>query len=216
MKHVIVTRFSVPRSQDPVNANCHGDRQWLEGRLELFRTYFVPSVERLDVPAILLCSSQSAPLIEEQTADLRWVEVVVQDDWYGGWSGDGDLCVTRMDSDDAIHKDWLAVVEAAPAFAEVCCTREFLRYDVSTGKLCAYSRKEPSPLVAFRAGRNPFTHDHAGLDRHYRVHDIAGPYLVQIFHGGNISSRRPSWYRRRLPLDCLADFGLAVEMGGLC
>ncbi len=208
MNHVIVTRFSVPRLQDPANANCHSDRQWLEARLGLFRTYFVPSVERLGVPAILRCSSRSAPFIEQQTGDLRWVEVVVQDDWYGGWSGDSDHIVTRMDSDDAVHGDWWAAVEAVPADAEVCCTRDFLRYDVSTGKLCAYSRREPSPLAAFRGGCNPFAHDHSGLDRHYRVHDIAGPYLVQIFHGGNVSSRRPSWYRRRLPLDRLDDFGI--------
>jgi hypothetical protein len=208
MNHVVVTRFSVPRPQDPANAHCHADRQWLEARLGLFRTYFVPSVERLDVPAILLCSSMSAPFIEEQTVDLGWVEVVVQDNWYGGWSGDSDHIVTRMDSDDAIHEGWMAAVEAAPADAEVYCTRDFLRYDVSTGKLCAYSRREPSPLAAFRGGRNPFAHDHAGLDRHYQVHDIAGPYMVQIFHGGNVSSRRPSWYRKRLPLERLDDFGI--------
>jgi hypothetical protein len=208
MSNVIVTRFSVPRPQDPANAHCHADRHWLGERLELFRTYFVPSVGRLGVQAILLCSSGSALFIEEQTRDLSWVEVVVQDDWYGGWDGSTDQIVTRMDSDDAIHEGWLAAVEAAPADAEVYCTRDFLRYDPSTGKLCAYSRREPSPLAAFRGGRNPFAHDHAGLDRHYRVHDIDGPYLVQIFHGGNVSSRRPPWYRRRLPLERLEDFGI--------
>jgi len=208
MNHVIVTRFSVPRPQDPANAHCHADRQWLGERLELFRTYFVPSVGRLGVQAILLCSSQSAPFIDEQTGDLNWVEVVDQDDWYRGWCGSSDQIVTRMDSDDAIHEDWLAAVEAAPADAEVCCTRKFLRYDVSTGKLCAYSRREPSPLAAFRGGRNPFSHDHAELERRYRVHDIAGPYLVQIFHGGNVSSRRPPWYRRSLPLERLEDYGI--------
>ena len=208
MNHVIVTRFSVPRSQDPTNARCHSDRQWLKGRLELFKTYFVPSVGRLGVQVILLCSSQSAPFIEEQTGDLTWVEVVVQDDWYGGWEGSTDQVVTRMDSDDAIHKDWLAAVEAAPAEAEVCCTRRFLRFDVSTGKLCAYTRWKPSPLAAFRGGRNPFAHDHAELKRRYWVHDISRPYLVQIFHGGNVSSRRPPWYRRRLPLERLEDYGI--------
>ena len=208
MNHVIVTRFSVPRPQDPANAHCHADRYWLGERLELFRTYFVPSVERLGIPVILLCSSQSAPFIEEQTGDLNWAEVVVQDDWYGRWGGLTDQIVTRMDSDDAIHKDWLAAVEEAPADAEVCCTREFLRYDISAGKLCAYSRREPSPLAAFRGGRNPFSHDHSELERRYRVHDIAGPYLVQIFHGGNVSSRRPPWYRRSLPLELLEDFGI--------
>jgi hypothetical protein len=208
MRHVIVTRFSVPRPQDPINADRHHDRVWLDRRLELFFQFFVPSVGRLDVPAVLLCSSRSAAYVDEKTSGLDWVDVVVQDEWYGGWVGDDDQIVTRMDSDDAIHHDWLAAVEAAPVEEEVCCTRDFLRYDISTRKLCAYTRREPSPLAAFRNGRNPFAKDHSGLDRHYRLHDIAGPYLLQVFHGGNVSSRRPSWYRRRLPLDRLEAYGI--------
>lgn len=208
MRHVIVTRFSVPRPQDPANALCHSDPQWLDTRLDLFRRYFVPSVARLGVPAVLLCSSQSASKVADQTADLDWVEVVVQDDWHGGWSGDADLVVTRMDSDDAIHHGWLAAIEASPDDAEVCCTRKFLRFDESTARLCAYSRRDPSPLAAFCGGKNPFAHDHADLGRHYRVHQLDEPFLLQVFHGGNVSSRRPSWYRRRLPLDRLRQFGI--------
>jgi hypothetical protein len=211
MCHVIVTRFSVPRPQDPGNADRHRDRAWLEGRIALFRRFFVPSVGRLGVPAILLCSSDSAGFVGDQVVDLSWVEVVVQDEWYGGWTGDGDQIVTRMDSDDAIHEGWLAAVEAAPVDSEVCCTREFLRYDPSSGKLCSYTRREPSPLAAFRGDLNPFVHDHAALDQHFRVFDIAGPYLLQVFHGGNLSTRRPSWYRRRLPLDRLAAFGIGPQ-----
>ena len=211
MRHVIVTRFSVPRPHDQANADRHRDGAWLDRRLELFRRFFVPSVGRLEVPGVLLCSTDSAAHIVQRVADLAWVEVVVQDKWHGGWSGDADQVVTRMDSDDAIHEGWLDAVENAPAEAEVCCTKDFLRYDVSNGKLCAYSRRKPSPLAAFRGGANPFAHDHVGLGRRYRVHDIAGPYLLQVFHGGNVSSRRPSWYRRRLPLDRLAAFGLRVE-----
>jgi len=211
MNHVIITRFSVPRPQDPANIDRHRDRAWLDRRLELFRRFFVPSAGRLEVPVVLLCSADSASYVDEQVADLGWVEVVVQDDWYGGWTGDGDQTVTRMDSDDALHEGWLAAVEAAPADTEVCCTRQFLRYDLSTGKLCAYSRREPSPLAAFRNGRNPFAFDHAGLRRRYRVHNIAGPYLLQVYHGGNISSRRPPWYCRRLPLDRLAAFGISMQ-----
>jgi hypothetical protein len=208
MRHVIVTRFSVPRPQDPANAHRHNDHAWLDRRLELFHQFFVPSVSRLEVPAVLLCSSKSAAYVEEKVGGLDWLEVLVQDEWYGGWAGNDDQIVTRMDSDDAIHEEWPATVEAASAEAEVCCTRDFLRYDISTGKLCAYTRRDPSPLAAFRNGRNPFAHDHSRLDRHYRVHDVAGPYLLQVFHGDNVSSRRPSWYRRRLPLERLSPFGI--------
>jgi hypothetical protein len=208
MRHVVVTRFSVPRPQDPALADRHQERAWLDRRLELFFRFFVPSVSRLEVPAVLLCSSKSAAYVDEKVSGLDWIEVAAQDDWYGGWIGDDDQIVTRVDSDDAIHRDWLAAVEAAPVDSEVCCTRNFLRYDISTGKLCAYTRREPSPLAAFRNGRNPFAQDHSGLDRFFRVHDIVGPYLLQVFHGGNLSSRRPSWFRRRLPLDRLEAYGL--------
>jgi hypothetical protein len=208
MRHVFVTRFSVPRPQAPALADLHRERAWLDRRLELFFRFFVPSVGRLEAPAVLLCSSSSAAYVGEKVGGLDWVEIVVQDEWYGGWIGDDDQIVTRMDSDDAVHQNWLAAVEAAPVESEVCCTRDFLRYDISTGKLCAYTRREPSPLAAFRNGRNPFAHDHSGLDRFYRVHNIGGPYLLQVFHGGNVSSRRPSWYRRRLPLERLAAFGI--------
>jgi hypothetical protein len=193
-----------------VNANRHNDCAWLDERLELFHRYFVPSVSRLGVPAVLLCSKDSAPHVATAVADLDWAEVVVQDRWYDGWCGEADQMVTRVDSDDAIHERWLAALEAVPTDAEAVCTREFLRFDPATTKLCSYRRREPSPLAAFRGGRNPFARDHAEIERHYRVHEIEGAYLLQIFHGGNISSRRPSWHRRRLPLSRLDAFGIHV------
>ena len=208
MRHVIVTRFSVPRPQDPGNADRHRDRAWLDRRIELFRRFFVPSVSRLGVPAVLLCSTGSAQFVGDGVDDLDWVQVVDQDSWYGGWTGADDQIVTRMDSDDALHEDWLTAVEQAPREFDVLCSREFLRYDIASSKLCAYTRREPSPLAAFRGGKNPFAYDHADLDEHYRVFDIKGAHLLQVFHGGNVSTRRPSWYRRRLPLDRLRPFGI--------
>jgi len=209
MRHIIVTRFSVPRVGDPNNADNHCDRGWLDRRLDLFRRYFAPSVGRLEVPVVLLCSSSSAQYVADRVNDLDWAEVAIQDDWYGGWTGSDDQIVTRMDSDDAIHLDWFNAVEQAPPDAEVCCTRKFLRYDPDAGRLCSYWRRQPSPLAAFRGGRNPYAHDHAMLEDHYHVHAVKGPYLVQIFHGGNVSTRRPPWYRPRLSLDRLEDFGIS-------
>lgn len=208
MAHVIVTRFSVPRSGDPATADRHRDPAWLERRLELLRTFFVPSVSRFDVPVILLCSTVSAPLVAEAVADHAWAQVEIQDDWFGGWTGNRDQIVTRLDSDDALHDGWFEAVDAAPATAEVVCTREFLRLEPARNRLCAYRRRVPSPLAAFRYGRNPYEHDHADLARRFRVHWVEGAQLLQVFHGGNLASHRPSWYRRRQPLDRLRAFGL--------
>ena len=168
----------------------------------------MPSVGRLEVPAILLCSAVSAPVVNDAIADLGWARVEVQEQWRGGWTGAGDEVITRVDSDDALHGGWFKAVEAAPAAAEVVCTKEFLRCDPGSGRLCAYRRGVSAPLAAFRGGRSPFEFDHAELEGRYRVHFARGAYLQQVFHGGNLSSRRPSWYRRRLPLERLRAFGL--------
>jgi hypothetical protein len=206
--HVIVTRFSVPRPGDPKNSASHTDGSWLERRLELFRGLFVPSVGRLDVPAVLLCSSASAPAVAGALADLAWVAVVEQNDWYAGWEGNPDQTLTRMDSDDAVHEKWFEAVEAVAGDVEVCVTTDFLRYDLTNRKLSAYSRTVPSPLAAFRGGRNPYTCDHSQIEKRYRTRRIEGAYLLQVFHGANVSTRKPSWYRRRLPLDRLEPFGV--------
>src|SRR5215213_4275978 len=128
LRHVIVTRFSVPRL-DTATASRHADLRWLDERLALFRTWFVPSVERLGVPALLLCSSQSAGYVGEKVRDLPWVSIVVQDDWYGGWSGAPEQIVTRLDSDDAVREDWFQTLDRAPSDFDVHCTRDFLRLD---------------------------------------------------------------------------------------
>lgn len=212
MRHVVVTRFSVPRL-DAATAGCHADPAWLDTRLVHFRRYYVPSLARLGVPAVLLCSSASAPYVGDRLADLSWVSLAVQNSWYGGWSGAPDQLVTRLDSDDALHESWFERLEAAaPATptAEVFVTRTVLRLDTRRGRLYAITRREPSPLAAFAGGANPFAHDHKHLDRHHRVHALAEPYLLQVVHGGNLSSRAPAWwrFRRPLPLARLAPFGL--------
>jgi hypothetical protein len=214
MRHVIVTRFSVPRL-DPATAPLHADRRWLESRLAPFRTYYVPSVQRLRVPVVLLCSSQSAEYVSQRLADLKWLSIVVQDSWYGGWRGSPDQVVTRLDSDDALHEDWFrrldeADADPAAAAAEVLCTKAFLRLDAGTQKVYALRRREPSPLAAFRHGANPFAHDHKVLERHYRTHCLSGQYLLQVVHGGNLANRPPAWWRfhRRVPEARLAAFGV--------
>ena len=114
MRHVVVSRFSVPRL-DTATARHHLDRDWLAQRLDLFRRYFVPSVGRCGVGVVLLCSTESAEPVATGTADLPWVEVVVQDDWYGGWHGAADQMVTRLDTADLVAAMTRLTEESKPA-----------------------------------------------------------------------------------------------------
>ena len=208
-RHAIVTRFSVPRL-DAATAARHADPSWLDERLALFRTWFVPSVRRLGVPVLLLCSTRSAGYVSEKIRDLPWASIVEQDDWYGGWSGTPDQTVTRLDSDDAVREDWFEALDRAPDGFDALCTKDFLRLDARSGRLYSYRRREPSPLAAFRNGLNPYAHDHKHLEKHCQVHFLKDQYLLQIAHGNNLSNRLPAWWRidRRVSRKRLAAFGL--------
>jgi hypothetical protein len=223
MRHVVVTRFSVPRL-DAASARRHAEAAWLDERIEYFRRYYVPGVARCAVPAVLLCSTESAAYVRERLGDLDWVSVVVQDRWYGGWRGAADQVATRLDSDDAVCEAWFERLERAAGDGgvgeagevEVFCTKSVLRLDARRGRLYAITRREPAPLAAFARGANPFAHDHKDLEKHYRVRCFSEPYLLQVVHGGNLSSRAPAWwrFRRRQPLARLAAFGLDASVAG--
>jgi hypothetical protein len=215
-RHVLVTRFAVPRpgpgTADPGTAEVYRSREWLAERLQLFRRYFVPSVSRLGVPAVLLCGSEVAGFVAAQVADLEWARVEVQDRWTGGWRGAPDQVLTRLDSDDAVRYDWFEAVDRAPAAARICVTREFLRWDPRASRLHRYRRRECSPLAAFRGGENPYAVDHKHLGQLPGVHPIRGAYLLQVVHGGNLSNRPPAPWRlhRRRSKDRLAAFGVVA------
>lgn len=211
-RHVLLTRFAVPR-REPGSSEAYRNRTWLEERLGLFRRFYVPSVSQLEVPAILLCGSEVATFVADRIADVEWARVEVQDDWHGGWQAEQDQIVTRLDSDDAVHRGWFEAVDRAPRDARIYLTRDFLRLDLGSGRLHRYRRDEPSPLAAFRGGLNPYEIDHKHLEQLSGTHRIEGCYLLQVVHGANLKNRRPKAWRfdRRVPKRRLADFGLRVD-----
>jgi hypothetical protein len=141
--------------------------------------------------------------------DLAWTQIVIQNVWYEGWTGEPDQTVTRLDSDDAIHELWFKALDDAPK-AEIYCTRAFLRLDIRSGKTYSYRRDHPSPLAAFRRGKNPLVCNHADLEKRYggKVHLLKEPYLLQVAHQGNLSTRWPKRFRRRVPKAELRPFAI--------
>lgn len=206
---MIVTRFAVPRLERD-SAESFRSREWLEHRLDVFRRFYVPSVSRSGVRAVLLCGSEVADFVATRVSDLEWVRVEVQNRWRGGWQGAPDDVITRLDSDDALHEGWFEAVDRAPEAARVCLTHDFLRLDVQSGRLHRYRRNEPSPLAAFRGGANPYEVDHKYLEPTEGAHRIRGCFLLQVVHGANLSNRRPKPWRldRRVSRRQLAAFGL--------
>jgi hypothetical protein len=209
VRHRIVCRFSVPRPE-PAVLDSHADPRWLERRFELFERWFAPSVGRLGVPVVLLCSTASAASVAERLCRHEWVSVEIEDDFRGGTAATDVDWTTRLDSDDAVSEEWFPALERVPAEFEVAVTRRFLRLDVSNGRLHAYRRREPSPLAAFRPGLEIYRSNHADLDQRFRCFEIDLACLLQVFHGGNLCSQRPRWWRplRRISRRRLRPFGI--------
>lgn len=210
MRHLVVTRFAVPRPEAGT-AGTYRDERWLERRLELFRRFFAPSVAPLGIDAVLLCGREAALFVARRVEDLAWARVEVQEEWRGGWRGEPDQVLTRLDSDDAVHPGWFEAVERAPAAAKVLITKEFLRWDLRAGRLHRYRRSEPAPLAAFRGGENPYRVDHRHLESLDGVHRIRGPLLLQVVHEGNVANHRPRPWRidRWASKRWLHDFGVS-------
>lgn len=208
MRHLVVTRFAVPRNE-PDTLDWYRDPAWIERRLELFRHFFVPSVQPTGVPAVLLCGSAVADRVAQRLSDLPWVRVEVQDDWHGGWTAEPDVTLTRLDSDDAVHAGWFDAVDRAPASAQILLVREQLRFEPTSGRLHRLRRREPGPLAAFRGGVNPYSIDHRHLAARPDAQVLPGTWLLQIVHGGNVKNRRLKAWRfdRRAPRAELAAFG---------
>ncbi|MEM9406225.1 MAG: hypothetical protein AAGA81_09335, partial [Acidobacteriota bacterium] len=125
-RHRIVTRFSVPRRQEAHYAPVHADPEWLQFRLGLFRAVFVPSVQGLGIPVTLLCSSESADFVRRRTRCFSWLNVEIQNDWYGGTEAAEDELITRLDSDDALCRGWFDAVDSAPRDRDVYISRRQL------------------------------------------------------------------------------------------
>ena len=206
VKHVVVTRFSVPLPQE--GSRTHANAGWLSERLELLRAYYVPSLELSGVRAVLLCSRDTAGSVMREVSDLGWVTVEEQDDWYGGWEGGTDEVLTRLDSDDAVAPGWFNAIDAySPEAATYCCRGTYM-LDAEARRLYEVIRPFPAALAARAAGKNPYAVDHRALLDTFGGVTLPGKPLLQVVHGGNVLNRIPTT-AREVPLGAIAEFGLS-------
>ena len=125
------------------------------------------------------------------------------------------VLTTRCDNDDAVHKDFVDVIQqAAVGLAHSTVVDPRVGYQMNLGTLrCGIRRLAwPSPFCSLIEDRNRkwttvFCGNHADLRKRHAYHAIKGPPLwVQICHRRNIQNH----VRTKLKLDwadIAADFG---------
>ena len=206
LQHLVITRLTIKLFYDEFSP------EWLEERLRLFRTYCVPSMADQtseEYEWIILCDETTDPgfvkRVEESRSLVPQLRVLYTSERGGGIpdvvsptiKGDTELLVTtRLDGDDSLHAETVAVVQAyAGAFAR-SSNRTWLlnfpygyRYDEVDRRLYAvYWLYSPfsSLFEKLRVGKK-FENVYRN---HHKLHlfnpahfDLSLPAWMQVIHG---------------------------------
>ena len=206
LQHLVITRLTIKLFYDEFSP------EWLEERLRLFRTYCVPSMAGQtseEYEWLILCDQTTDPefvkRVEESRSLVPQLRVLYTSKHGGGIPDvvsptvkpDTELLVTtRLDGDDALHTETVAVVqEYASAFAR-SSNRTWLlnfpwgyRYDEGDRRLYeVYWMYSPfsSLFEKLRAGKR-FENVYRN---HHRLHlfssahfDHSLPAWMQVIHG---------------------------------
>lgn len=215
-QHFLITRFNLrlvglaeDRRRQPVLTHA-----WMEDRLDLFERVCAPSVAHQSnsdfVWLILLDSETDAGVVERveaaiagiARAELVFLPAGSDDSTIAGVvrervdDATDLLLTTRLDNDDALHEEALAVVRGSARPGR----REFLNLkfgwvtDGVRARAKAHKYGHFATLVEPRAFGH-FRTVHCGLS-HGRVRRFApvrqlsgGPYWMEVIHGRNVSNR---------------------------
>jgi Putative rhamnosyl transferase len=206
LQHLVITRLTIKLFYDEFSP------EWLEERLRLFRTYCVPSMADQtseEYQWLILCDETTDPgfvkSVEESRSLVPQLRVLYTSKRGGGIPdvvrptihADTELLVTtRLDGDDSLHAETVAVVQAyAGAFAR-SSNRTWLlnfpygyRYDEVDRRLYAvYWLYSPfsSLFEKLRVGKR-FENVYRN---HHKLHlfnpahfDLSLPAWMQVIHG---------------------------------
>jgi hypothetical protein len=205
--HWLITRFNVPMRDHPGRST---DAEWLAERIDLFRAFCLPSVALQncqDFRWLLMVDDATPPPALDALRDCERVRpfetLAVGERWrpaLSGFVGRGAgapyLMTSRLDSDDAIGRDYLGAVRGAfDGWAPVVLEAPSgLRLDARSGALYHASWRKGAflTLIEGRSDR-PLT---VYARPHMRMDEVAPlravplePAWVQVVHGGNAANR---------------------------
>lgn len=207
LRHLLLTRFNNVLNEEYTRAL---DDQWLEQRWALFTTFTLPSLlgqTNADFDWWILCHEETPSWIRKRAAaiDLPSRAAFI----YGAPQADllapfrdpplEVLLTTRIDSDDAFHREAIARIraafESAPVTTRVLNFEIGYKLDWATGQLALSEFHSPpfSTLIKRQPIGDPLDTggNHYDLRRNYPYVSIdnGDPMFVQVIHGENLANR---------------------------
>jgi hypothetical protein len=219
VQHLLLTRFSVriQPSENPwaFTTDQELPRGWLDERLRLFRDYCMPSVRHqtcADFAWLVFCDRSTHPdvleVLYQWADDTPQMLVALTDEFRSSAAGPhiddaADVVVTtRLDSDDAIHQDYVAAIQGhIPKFAESAKDTLLVNFprgyklNEQTGDLFFHweTRSHFHSLLEKHPGagvQTVLSHTHSSMHTlHPTLHDDTFPAWLEVIHGGNVSNK---------------------------
>jgi hypothetical protein len=213
--HLLLTRFNIEVDFAPNVPRL--DTDWLTGRLALFEQYCLPSIAAqrgAEFRWLIFFDEASPAWFKEKMATfaplvqpvyiggLAPPEVIARRIVELGLASSPHLITTRIDSDDALSKDCLALVQ--DAFREQ--EREFVTFPFGFQLFHGHLYNiywPPNPFLSLieRVGDNGqvatvlFVAHHLVADKNDLRKVVRSPQWLQVIHGSNLANTLRGWPR---------------------
>jgi hypothetical protein len=207
MKHFIITRFNIDYL-----TRCEHPHLWLYDRMQLFRDYTVPSMQRqtLDDFEWIIRIDPSTPAgIVQQLAKfghpmIGTDEMVMAYIGSNRWDNE-PVITTRLDNDDYVEEGWVEMIqmEALAATQDTVIDTLGRAFDVETGRYFNPGRGGANSmfvsLVEFGAIKGVYSRPHYKIGDDYPTVVIPHFGWVMVCHGGNLMNKILPEFKQNVP-----------------
>jgi hypothetical protein len=239
-KHYITTRFNVGLYGPDAGIRVSTD-EWMKHRITLFKTFTLPSImgqSCQNFTWLVLIDSRTPGIYREMLQSIQYPNMklvqpgTVQNPWLTEVEpGECDLITTRIDNDDAFHKDVVKVIQDSWHTQRGKKTEPWVIVfpygfilDLAARKMSVleyWFNNCPTLVENCRNPRTVWQWDHSNIPPHVDKHYISDkPYWLQVIHSHNLKNEIPIDSRakiihRDIParLQLMSSFG--VDVGSL-
>lgn len=203
-QHYLITRFNygwlenaaTSRSGTAVNTN-----QWLDERVQLFETYCLPSVQSQTCSRfkwIIQFDPQTPASILDRCGNGSNIHIIQEpiSDYFQQLTIDTPYLITsRLDNDDALHKDYIHSVQARFDNRTQLIDTRGIQFDRQRNRVHTDGRRKPnSPFLTLieKLNGSPKTvhyADHAKMRRHFPAIRLRQRLWCQVVHETNLMNR---------------------------
>jgi hypothetical protein len=215
MRKIILIRFSlrIDHFQKGAKVFSEADRNvWLENRIQIFNKVAAPSLMQHNAHVGIFMAKQDRWAYKKLDKHDKFMPVFTNNNDMKKLSNvflrkhfdRKATYILRMDSDDAIHKNFFDDLDA-PINSYISQTWG-IKWDGTQTKTLPY-RNNPFITTYTNKLMTPFFGDHTSLHKKNPVVIDRDPMWVQYIHGRNVSNRFGHGELDETPKD-LSDFGL--------